>query len=246
MLERANINDIELGNLLYGNSRGEYQVPRDWQDEFVDFLVKNGFDSRGYIVDAELTSFAEEETCIDKIYMKSVLPAHYVREHGTFIKEVEEVKCYEVDGVEFGIVKDFTDEFKRREDTYYDLMAEQFEQIAGYDFDDDTFEAYLKEHESDRPIPTPRDYIELVYESSESKSSHAIFNNGTFIVRPYYWGDSESIAQLPNFVHIPSGLEISWYKYPLRNSYCNKDISFKNVEEILADCAESLNENEER
>ena len=59
--------------------------------------------------------------------------------------------------------------------------------------------------------------------------------NGTFIVRPYYWGecdcgniDEEGECKttcptvLPNFVHIPSGFELQWYKYPLRDSYSNR------------------------
>lgn len=61
-----------------------------------------------------------------------------------------------------------------------------------------------------------------------------------FIVRPYYWGDDESIAALPNFVYKPTGLEISWYKYPMRDAYSNMDISLEEFYNVLTSCKYSI------
>lgn len=41
------------------------------------------------------------------------------------------------------------------------------------------------------------------------------------IIRPYYWGDDEDEAVLPNFEYKPLRLTIDWYKYPLRDAYSN-------------------------
>lgn len=42
--------ELEIGNLLFGNSRGEYPIPRgEWQAEFWKFLEECGFDSYGNI-----------------------------------------------------------------------------------------------------------------------------------------------------------------------------------------------------
>ena len=78
---------------------------------------------------------------------------------------------------------------------------------------------------------------------------HAIFGDGaqeyendTFLIRPYYWGEDEDIAALPNFVYKPTGLEISWYKYPMRDAYSNQDVSVETFVEILADCERSMKE----
>ena len=115
--------DMELGNLIFGNSRGEYLVdPRsDYQDAFCEFLFANGFD--------------------------------------------------------------------------------------GYGFKGD---------------------------------SGACFENDTFAVRPYYWGEDENIAALPNFTYKPTGLEIKWYKYPMRDAYSNQDVDIDAFKNILEDCARSM------
>lgn len=123
---------MELGNLLYGHSRGNVQVNRDWQEEFSEFLRKAGFDSYGF---ADETHF--------KPFMKSLL----------------------------------------------DAMQ---------------------------------------------------FENDVFVLMPYYWGEEIKVQELPNFIHKESGYKLSWYKYPLRDSYANKDISLEDFDKILQDCLQSL------
>lgn len=47
--------EMEIGNLLFGNSRGNFCIPRDkWQDEFCKFLEECGFDSYGHIENEKL------------------------------------------------------------------------------------------------------------------------------------------------------------------------------------------------
>ena len=74
--------------------------------------------------------------------------------------------------------------------------------------------------------------------------NHRIAGNKTetdmFIVRPYYWGEDEAMAVLPNFVYKPTGLEISWYKYPMRDAYSNQDVSIEDFKKILSECAKSM------
>lgn len=45
---------------------------------------------------------------------------------------------------------------------------------------------------------------------------------------------------LPNFLHKPSGLELRWYKYPLRDSYFNRDISAAEWRKMMLECIASL------
>lgn len=71
--------------------------------------------------------------------------------------------------------------------------------------------------------------------------TYATFDNEVFTIRPYYWGDNDSIASLPNFVYKPTNFEIQWYKYPLRDSYMNQDITVKEFKEIIEQCRKSLN-----
>lgn len=69
------------------------------------------------------------------------------------------------------------------------------------------------------------------------------FENDVFSVFPYYWGDDFELSDIPNFTYKPTGLQISWYKYPFRSSYMNQNISFSELEEILVHCSESLENN---
>ena len=131
-MERANIENMELGNLLFGHSRGEFAVPRteDYEWAFQDFLKRSGFDTYGYVENEKLKPF----------------------------------------------------------------------------WNDSSFS----------------------------------FENDVFVLRPYYWGDDENIEDLPNFVFKPKNIQITWYKYPLRNAYISENITAGEFQNMLAECEKSL------
>lgn len=66
------------------------------------------------------------------------------------------------------------------------------------------------------------------------------FENDTFILRPYYWGGNSRAARRPNFVFKPTGFQMKWYKYPLRDAYANRDLSLDQFKAMLSACAASL------
>lgn len=131
-MKKATIQDMELGNLMFGNSRGTYAVePReDYQDAFFEFLNANGYDGHAVRVD--------------------------------------------------------------------DLVPDPY-----------------------------------------------CFENDVYIIRAYYWGEDEEIAALPNFVFKPLGLEISWYKYPMRDAYSNQDVPMDVFKAILKVCEFSMKSKKE-
>ena len=145
-----NSNTMELGNLLFGNSRGEFPIlDREiWQDTFCEFLEDCGFDSYGHIDNEKL------EKNLQTVY-------------GDTIKRTGE-----------------------------------------------------------------EDYVEHQH----------YFENDVFRIMPYWWGESKKIAAMPNFIYKPTGFEIQWYKYPMRDAYKNKDISFEDFCNILNKCKDSLRE----
>jgi hypothetical protein len=125
---------MELGNLIFGNSRGEYELPREeWQERFVEFLERIGCDYHGYA------------------------------------------------------------DPNRKKD-------------GGW----------------------------INYRGGLSSRKFDIY--------PYYWGEDDKEAAKPNFIYHPTGLEIQWYKYPLRGSYSNQKITYEELCEILKDCEQSLKE----
>jgi len=140
--------EMELGNMIFGHSRGKYPIPRgEWQDKFGELLTL-GFDSYGHIT----------SDILDKKYGKT--------------KESKE-----------GPIK---------------FMDEEY---------------------------TP--YIHY-------------FDNGTFMLNAYYWGDEEDLIEFPNFIYYPINYQMNFYKYPLRDSYANQELTYKQFCDMIDKCKESL------
>lgn len=76
-MKYASINDIEIGNLVFGNSRGEYVVPRGvWQDVFCNFLERNDFSDYGFYNKGDEDYFENDTFIIRPYYwemMKTLL-----------------------------------------------------------------------------------------------------------------------------------------------------------------------------
>lgn len=64
--------------------------------------------------------------------------------------------------------------------------------------------------------------------------------NPVFLIRPYCWDETLPDYDKPNFVYKPLGIEISWYKYALRDAYCSHDITPEQLESILKTCENNL------
>lgn len=84
-----------------------------------------------------------------------------------------------------------------------------------------------------------KDEIEIP-SSVKEEWGNTKFENDTFIIMPYYWGDDDYISGLPNFVYKPTGFSLSWYKYALRDSYMNHNITKQKLEEYMIECKKSL------
>ena len=76
--------------------------------------------------------------------------------------------------------------------------------------------------------------------TDEHMTKRGGYENETFLINPYYWGDEEGIIEEPNFIYKPEDIKIWWYKYPFRSSYINKNIQFYDFVDILNRCKESM------
>lgn len=73
------------------------------------------------------------------------------------------------------------------------------------------------------------------------KTENISFDNNVFTIRPYYWGiGNKKLENAPNFLYKPENIEIRWYKYPFRDSYCSCNISLKKFKEIIEKCKKSI------
>lgn len=60
-MKKATMKNMELGNLFFGRTPGEYVIERTvYQDIFQKFLEENGFDSYGYLEGSENRVFENE------------------------------------------------------------------------------------------------------------------------------------------------------------------------------------------
>lgn len=78
------------------------------------------------------------------------------------------------------------------------------------------------------------------FTGTDTEEETEFFDNGTFRIVPYWWGDSDEIASLPNFVYYPTGFEMNWYKYPLRDTWSNIPITFDEFKDMIDKCEKSL------
>ena len=251
-LKEFDIRDIEMGNLLFGNSRGEYQIPRDWQEYFGSFLENVGFDYCGYIRKDELKKYRKEDEGTYLVYKNCNVSAEEIKKLGTFLRYDEPVLWREDDGAEYrvliyqlnskmySIVPDLESKYLEMQEAYDDALSTWEETLSEEQFDKYIDGKIMIPYEIQHIEPNPKDYSKVfnVQEVEERISTNPYFDNGTFIVRPYYWGYSDEILNKPNFVY--KDLEIKWYKYPLRDAYCNKNISFEKFKEIVCECEKSI------
>lgn len=75
-------------------------------------------------------------------------------------------------------------------------------------------------------------YLDVIHNVNERGG----ITTDKFIIRPYYWGESDVEAEKPNFEYLPTGYKLDWYKYPLRDAYANQDITYEEFDEMLKDC----------
>jgi len=91
----------------------------------------------------------------------------------------------------------------------------------------------------------------LLYEAGLDDYGHPdgdgphVSENDTFEIHPYCWCDREGCPQCdtgeqPNFLYKPTGFEIQWYKYPMRDAYMNQRVSRREFMDIVNKCVESL------
>jgi len=82
----------------------------------------------------------------------------------------------------------------------------------------------------------------IAYFATGDASYAGEFKNDTFEMRSYYWGEDDYEAELPNFKHYASGLEIRWYKYIGRGMSVNRAICPYCFMPVLAACLNSIGE----
>lgn len=253
-LKKSSIDTIEIGNLLFGHSRGEYLIPRGnkWEDCFHEFLKETGFDSYGY-TETALDKYLKAEIGYGKYSKDTNVKVESVLRSGRWVGE-EDRTDVRINGISYrgnvfeyrnklySIYPSHNQKYCEDEGAYFDALDKWENSLSKEDY-----KKYLNnklmvpleirelEPKEDASVVEP--HIKEIYFEEET---HSYFENDVFIVSPYFWGESEELHGKPNFVFKPEGIEIHWYKYPLRDSYINKKITLEHFKEILEKCKDSV------
>lgn len=65
------------------------------------------------------------------------------------------------------------------------------------------------------------------------------FENDVFAYH-YFRYSEDTDDDTPNFVYKPDNVEITWYKYPLRDSFCSHDLTVDQFKDMINKCIESI------
>lgn len=255
---------MELGNMIFGHSRGEWSVPREKEyenpicalwDEVVDRFGKdvlygdgfsNGvFEIRAYYWGDCNCGFEErwgpkdEKWCAEHEHADS---CYQTELHARLLAYDVQSGYAELDARTFGyaqpsLLSGFDVEFEHaapgvaamvmrsRQD---DAMKEwRKASDARHKFEGALYDELCKKHGVDR---------------NWGAAVHCTCEYGRLREEWCATDDHSPDCALvrPNFLHKPSGLELRWYKYPLRDSYMNREVSPREWRTICRECIDSL------
>lgn len=200
---------MELGNFLFGNSRGEFEVNRDFQEWFVVFIKSLGFDFYGY---------GENYDEGKKAYINGsvLIRPYYWGECECDYDKEEEL---------------WSQENNHSLDCYRNKVKSDLLQSYGFVLDQ---------------YGCPRPPKKMCYDKEEEIRSGVrhkwcehfglSFPEGCavhctcdyqkrwedFLIKHRHSHDCR--IMMPNFENTETGLNLKWYKYPLRDSYSNIEI----------------------
>jgi hypothetical protein len=218
---------IELGNLFFGHSRGEFHIDRDkYQNLFCKFLRKMGFDNYGCKEGYDNWEFDNDVFHVQPYYWG-------------------ECKC----GFE-EIAHKWEEENEHKSNCYY-LAANEI-WMAAHDLwqanhpvqSDFNAEEYRVFFEKERMVKLKElcETYSIPWDDGNGCLAHCTCGHDK------KWQEWRSVNDhkpdckivTPNFVYKPTGFEIRWYKYALRDSYANREFTKKELLQMMEHCKKSI------
>jgi hypothetical protein len=227
---------MELGNAVFGNSRGQFELPRHAGFEHYFFLLMDICGISYY------EEYENDVFCIFPYYWGDCTCGFSEEE----FEEAHRPECYQeelrreklkngwVERGSFGFLE-FNPSGKNfklgdPDGAYREAQAQEehtFERIVKSLYEKRGWADKLRDWRLGSEVHCDCDYDER-YESWARK-------------RGYPDGHKpDCLLVKPNFLYKPTGFEIQWYKYPFRDSYTNKKISIENFQDITLHCIDSV------
>jgi hypothetical protein len=217
---------MELGNLIFGNSRGEYPIERyiGFEDElyrlFEAYAPDRDNSWREYGVEFENDIFL-----VFPYYWGDCTCGYDEKDYQWSIENKHESSCYQsaLDKALNEWVKEHPEPMITSSNEWRKWYSKKQE------FEDKTYDKLCAQYGVDRKfgaaVHCTCDYRDRRYKFCE-ENHH----------------DKECPIVKPNFLFKPTGFSIKWYKYPLRDSYMNQNITLDEFKKIISVCIESCNQ----
>jgi hypothetical protein len=258
---------MELGNMMFGNSRGEYHVDRALQDEWHSYMEKAGFDGYGYHdLSNEHGIFENSVFRIQPYYWGDCECDYEEKEAAWSNANSHRAECYQTElrgrlrawEIEAGY-----DAVKNR--AYGDNSDPLF---GGFDVTteepfpgvtasvmmprtDDAMKALDAADKKRRKVEEKiMDDLCARY-GLDRRYGCAVHCTCDFEDRWTAFCEANGHAAdcriaTPNFTHKTSGFTLEWYKYPLRDSYSSAPLTPKLMRSMWADCLASVDTHAKR
>ncbi len=207
---------MELGNAVFGNSRGTVPVDRNLQEPFYNYLESMGFDGYGNKLDNDEWVFENEVFRVQPYYWGDCQCGFEARADAWWEKNNHDSGCYSSE-------------------------LERLEKSAG---------VHWREQDENLSFDERRKIKEGIYQSLTKKHNKPM--QGCAVHCTCYvegdaddWFNSNShsntcLVATPNFTFKPTGFTLSWYKYPLRDSYSSDELTLDKIKKMMTACILSL------
>jgi hypothetical protein len=219
---------MELGNICFGHSRGNYPMPRSsgWEEELFRLfkaIEPNNKDDFGLSYGVRF----ENETFFTTPYFWGDCQCGFdEKDYKWFEDNKHRDYCYQNKKKE--IEKEWaiqTGKLKEFEKDGY------FSEYSLSDKDQKLFNNQIKKLCKEMQLTYPSGcVVHCTCDHDKNYNKWRETNNH----------DPRCPIVMPNFWYKPMDLTIMWYKYPLRDSYISHQITLKEFKQIIDKCIESL------
>jgi hypothetical protein len=254
---------VELGNMIFGNSRGSFPVDRSMQDEWYSYMEQMGFDGYGYHDKSDERGIFDNEVFRIQPYYWGDCECDFDAKEDAWSKaNSHSADCYQTERRGRLRVWEIDNGYDAVKRSAYGEDADPL--FGGFDVttgqpqagivvstmvprSDDAMKALRTLDEKRRKVEDhimddlcARHKLDRRFGCAVHCTCDFEQRWASFLEANSHASDCRTIT--PNFTHKPSGFELQWYKYPLRDSYSNVRLTRKLMRALFAECIASVSD----
>ncbi len=221
---------MELGNYFFGNSRGEYPVPRDagYEKELerlFDACTPDREDEWGY---RRIEEFENDVFSVFPYYWGDCTCGYADKEYEWVEANKHRPDCYQSE-----LERRLADDEEKHKVHSEMLMASGDDEVTEWEVTREFKRRVMKQLCDEMGIEWNDGYGCWAHCTCDYKDKWRAFcanNHHT----------PDCLLVRPNFHYKPTNYQLRWYKYPLRDSYANQKLTLSQFRKMIDHCIQSL------